>query len=52
MIELRVSATGLGEGKASLVSPITVDNASKSIELENYAGLPVVLKGVKRQTAQ
>jgi hypothetical protein len=52
VIELRLNASGLGEGKASLISPITVDNGSKSIELVNYATLPVVLKGVKRQNVK
>ena len=51
IIELRVSPTGLGEGKASLVGPINVDNA-KTISLENYAGSPVVLKAVKRQSTK
>jgi hypothetical protein len=52
VIELRLNAQGLGEGKASLASPISVDAGTKSIALENYASLPVVLKGVKRQSAK
>ena len=47
IIELRVNAAGSGEGKASLIGPIAID-ATKSIGLENYGSLPVLLKGVKR----
>jgi hypothetical protein len=49
VIELRVNARGQGEGKVSLSGPITVDTSAKSIALENYSGLPVVLKNVSRQ---
>ena len=49
VIELRLNATGSGEGKASLTGPITIDETAKSVALENYAALPVVLKNVKRQ---
>jgi hypothetical protein len=48
VIELRLSAQGVGEGKASLASPIAVDATTKSIALENYASLPVVFKAVKQ----
>jgi hypothetical protein len=50
VIELRLNAAGLGEGKASLASSITVDSDAKSLALENYANLPVILKAVKRQS--
>lgn len=52
VIELRLNATGMGEGKASLIAPITVDNSAKSIVLDNYSGSPVVLKTVKRQAVK
>jgi hypothetical protein len=52
VIELRLNAQGLGEGKASLGSVIGVDANAKSIALENYSSLPVVFKGVKRQTVR
>jgi hypothetical protein len=52
VIELRLTATGPGEGKASLTTPINVDNAAKSIALENYPDAPVVLKAVKRQAVK
>jgi len=52
VIELRVSPTGLGEGKASLVGPINVDNDTKTISLENYGSSPIVLKAVKRQSTK
>ena len=49
IIELRIPASGLGEGKASLASKITVENVTKSLALEDYAAMPVILKGVKKQ---
>ena len=52
IIELKLTAAGLGEGKVSLTTPITVDDKTKSIGLEKYDGLPIVLKGVKRQSVQ
>ena len=48
VIELRVPATGLGEGKLSLDNPISVDGTAKTLAIENYGTLPVVLKGVKK----
>jgi hypothetical protein len=52
VIELRLNATGAGEGKVSLATPVNVDGAVKSIALENYAGAPIVLKAVKRQAVK
>ena len=52
IIELHIGAQGLGEGKASLSSPINVDAAAKSVALDNYSSLPVVLKNVKRQAVK
>jgi hypothetical protein len=48
IIELHLNAKGEGEGKASLTGKIAIDGATKSIGLENYAALPVILKGVNR----
>jgi hypothetical protein len=50
VIELRVPPTGLGEGKLSMENPVAVDGAVKSLAIENYNTLPVVLKGVKKQS--
>lgn len=52
IIELRLNSTGIGEGKASLWSPVTIDNSAKSVAFENYSGLPVILKAVKRQNVK
>ena len=49
VIELHLNAKGEGEGKASLTGKITADTAAKTIALDSYSTLPVVLKGVKRQ---
>jgi len=48
VIELRVNAKGLGEGKSSLTTKVIVDNEAKTIALENYAAAPVILQNVKR----
>ena len=49
VIELRVNAKGEGEGKVSLTGKLAADNVAKTIALDGYGTLPVVLKGVKRQ---
>jgi hypothetical protein len=51
VIELRLNAKGEGEGKSSLTGKLVVDTAAKTLALENYASLPVVLKGVKRRAS-
>jgi hypothetical protein len=48
-IELRLNPKGEGEGKISLTGAIAVDGTAKTIALEGYNTLPVMLKGVKRQ---
>ena len=50
LIELRLNAKGEGEGKTSLTGKVTIDSGGKTIALDGYATLPVVLKGVKRQS--
>ena len=49
LIELRLPAKGMGEGKASLTGSLEVDPNTKSIALAAYETLPVVLKGAKLQ---
>jgi hypothetical protein len=49
LIELRLPAKGAGEGKASLSGTVRVDPETKGMALENYAALPVVLRGVTGQ---
>jgi hypothetical protein len=50
LIELRLNSKGEGEAKISATGKVTADNAAKTIVLENYGSLPVVLKGVRRRT--
>jgi hypothetical protein len=50
VIELHLNAKGDGEGRTSLTGKVAADQASKTLGLENYTGLPVMLKGVKRKT--
>jgi len=49
IIELRLNAKGEGEGKVSLIGKVMVDGAAKTIALENYDALAVVLKNVRRK---
>jgi hypothetical protein len=49
LIELRLNAKGEGEGKTSLTGKVIADTAAKTLALENYAALPVVLKTVKKR---
>jgi hypothetical protein len=49
VIELRLNSKGEGDGKISLSGKLVVDTAAKTLALENYGALPVVLKGVKRK---
>jgi hypothetical protein len=50
LIELRLNAKSEGEGKISLTGKVAVDSSAKTIALENYSAMPVVLKDVKRRT--
>jgi hypothetical protein len=50
LIEVRINAKGIGEGKASLTGKVAVDSAINSIALDGYTTLPVVLKDIKRRT--
>lgn len=51
VIEVHLNTKGEGEGKVSLTGKVAVDGAGKTIGLENYSALPVVLKNVKRRAA-
>lgn len=47
LIELRLNAKHEGEGKISLTGKVAVDNTAKTLALENYAALPVILRNVR-----
>ena len=49
VLELRLTRRGTGEGKISLGAKVAVDQASKTIALENYDAAPILLKDVKRE---
>lgn len=49
VIELRLNAKGEGEGKISLNGTVALDRVQRTIALENYNALPVILKNVRRQ---
>jgi hypothetical protein len=51
VVELHLNSKGEGEGKISLTGKVTVDSAAKTLGLENYGSLPVVLKNVKRRAS-
>ena len=51
LIEIRLDAKGLGEGKTSLTTKVIVDDSvpgAKTVALDNYAAAPAILKNVKR----
>jgi len=50
IIELHVNAKGEGEGKGVLTGNVAVDSSAKTIAIDGYATLPVILSGVKRQS--
>jgi hypothetical protein len=49
IIELRFNSKGEGEGRGVVSGKVVVDATAKTIALDNYAALPVILKAVKRQ---
>jgi hypothetical protein len=51
LIELRLNAKGEGEGKISLPGKVGVDGTAKTIMLENYKVVPVVLKNVRHRSS-
>lgn len=48
IIELRVNSRGEGEGRGVITGKVAVDSAAKTVALDGYATLPVILKSVKR----
>lgn len=49
LIELHVNAKGEGEGKTSLTGKLAVDSAAKTMALDDYADLPVILAKLKQK---
>jgi hypothetical protein len=49
IVELHLNNDGIGEGKLSLATKVTIDNTKTAITLENYATQPVLLQSVKRE---
>ena len=49
LIELRLDATGKGEGKLVPAAKVTWDRDKKVLEIENYSALPVELLSVKAE---
>ena len=48
VIEMRLDAKGLGEGKTSLTTKVILDSEAKTLALENYAATIALLHNVKR----
>ena len=44
VIEMRVDAKGVGEGKTSLTTSVVVDAAAQTIALDGYQGAPALLR--------
>jgi hypothetical protein len=49
VIELHLNSKGEGEGKISLAGKVAADSVAKTIALENYGALPVILENVRRK---
>jgi hypothetical protein len=49
VIELHLNAKGEGEGKISLTGKVAADETAKTVTLESYGALPVILKNVRRK---
>ena len=47
VIEIRLDSKGLGEGKASLATPVVVDAEARTVALDNYGAAPPILRNVK-----
>jgi hypothetical protein len=48
VIEIRLDARGLGEGKTSLTTKVIADNEAKTVALDNYAATPALFENVTR----
>ena len=48
LIEIRLDAGGLGEGRTSLISQARTDSEAETVVLENYDGTPAILQNVRR----
>ena len=44
VIEMRVDAKGIGDGKTSLTTPVVVDAAAQTLALDGYQAAPALLK--------
>lgn len=49
LIELRLNASGVGQGKMSLTTKVTADETAHTIALENFETAPLLLNRVKHQ---
>jgi hypothetical protein len=50
VIEIRLDAKGVGEGKTSLTAKVILDAEAKTVALENYATTPALLRDVRMGT--
>lgn len=48
LIEMRLDAKGLGEGKTSVTTKVVVDNEAGTVALDDYAATPALLQNVRR----
>lgn len=48
VVELRLNRRGQGEAKMSLATKVTFEQDAKTIALENYGSVPVLIKDVRR----
>jgi hypothetical protein len=48
VIDIRMDAKGIGEGKTSLTNKVILDSQPKTLGLDNASAAPVILQSVKR----
>jgi hypothetical protein len=48
IIELRLNPKGEGEGRGAIFGKVAIDPQAKTIALDGYSALPVILKSVKK----
>jgi hypothetical protein len=52
LVEIRLDAGGMGEGKTSLTTKVVADDQAKTIALDDYAATPATLQKVEKVKVQ
>lgn len=49
LIEMHLDADGSGEGRTSLTTGVSLENATNTLVLDDYTGVPVIFDGVRSE---